>query len=78
MGVRLDIETLGIPDLLPGDCVNVTGLSLRYDDTYTIYNIIPEENYVYFFPSWVKHRVEPNDAEIERISVSFNTWWKDE
>lgn len=46
--------------------------------TNTIYNIIPEENYVYFFPSWVKHRVEPNDSKIERISVSFNTWWKNE
>jgi hypothetical protein len=46
--------------------------------TNTIYNIIPEENYLYFFPSWVKHRVEPNDSEIERISISFNTWWKNE
>ena len=32
------------------------------------------ENHLYLFPSWLKHRVEPNlNKTEERISISFNT-----
>ena len=31
-----------------------------------------EEGCVYIFPSWIKHRVEPNKSDEERISISFN------
>ena len=30
------------------------------------------ENRCYIFPSWLKHGVEPNKSEEDRISVSFN------
>jgi uncharacterized protein (TIGR02466 family) len=32
----------------------------------------PIESLVYLFPSWVKHHVEPNQSEKERISIAFN------
>jgi len=32
----------------------------------------PEENILYLFPSWLKHYVNPNLSEQERISISFN------
>jgi uncharacterized protein (TIGR02466 family) len=45
--------------------------------TYNTYNsssnrIIPEENTLYLFPSWLKHYVEPNLSKEKRISMSFN------
>ena len=37
------------------------------------------ENHLYLFPSWLKHRVEPNlNKTEERISISFNTIEKGE
>ena len=37
------------------------------------------ENHLYLFPSWLKHRVEPNlNKTKERISISFNTLEKGE
>ena len=32
----------------------------------------PKEGTLYIFPSWVKHLVEPNMSDEERISISFN------
>jgi uncharacterized protein (TIGR02466 family) len=32
----------------------------------------PIESLVYLFPSWVKHHVEPNQSEKDRISIAFN------
>ena len=32
----------------------------------------PSEGTLYIFPSWVKHLVEPNMSDEERISISFN------
>ena len=45
--------------------------------TYTDYNgltywIKPETSYLYLFPSWLKHHVEPNLSKKNRVSVSFN------
>jgi hypothetical protein len=32
----------------------------------------PKESTFYLFPSWVKHRVERNESNDERISIAFN------
>lgn len=32
----------------------------------------PIESLFYVFPSWVKHHVEPNKSEKERVSIAFN------
>jgi hypothetical protein len=32
----------------------------------------PLESFFYIFPSWVKHHVESNDSQGERISIAFN------
>ena len=32
-----------------------------------------KENVLYIFPGWLKHQVEPNLSNEERISISFNT-----
>lgn len=37
MGIRLEVETIGIPDILPADNVQVTGLGLRYDGNYSVF-----------------------------------------
>jgi uncharacterized protein (TIGR02466 family) len=36
------------------------------------WRIVPEENHLIIFPSWVEHYVEPNESDKERISISFN------
>ena len=36
------------------------------------------EGSLYIFPSWLKHRVEPNMSDEERISISFNVGEKRE
>jgi uncharacterized protein (TIGR02466 family) len=37
-----------------------------------VYSIFPEENLLVIFPSSVKHYVEPNLSDHDRISISFN------
>lgn len=32
----------------------------------------PQESAFYLFPSWVRHRVERNESDKERISIAFN------
>jgi uncharacterized protein (TIGR02466 family) len=36
------------------------------------YSLSPEEGFLHIFPGWLKHEVEPNLSEEERISFSFN------
>ena len=36
------------------------------------YNIKPIESMIMLFPSWMSHRVLPNDSLQDRISISFN------
>lgn len=38
-GIELEVETLGAPNLLPGQNVRVTGLGKRLDDVYTIFSV---------------------------------------
>lgn len=37
------------------------------------YEIMPKENELYIFPSWLEHSVEPNLSNEDRISISFDT-----
>lgn len=39
MGVQLEILTLGIPNILPGEVVSVKGVGARYDTTYSIFTV---------------------------------------
>ena len=39
---------------------------------YPINTILPKENMLVVFPSWVPHAVEINLSDEERISLSFN------
>ena len=39
MGIKLEVETLGAPDLLPGQIVNVCGVSRRIDGKYAIMEV---------------------------------------
>jgi uncharacterized protein (TIGR02466 family) len=71
----------------PKDCGNIIFehpseiLTCEWRKEYSEYNnynsqtwwLPSEENYLYLFPSWLKHRVEPNLNKNEnRISISFN------
>jgi len=40
LGVRLDVETLGMPDILPGDVVSIKGLTRRYDANYGVFEVV--------------------------------------
>jgi uncharacterized protein (TIGR02466 family) len=60
-------------------CVNDTEIENYIVDIleFNPYNssinaIIPEENTLYLFPSWLKHYVQPNLSKEKRISISFN------
>jgi hypothetical protein len=37
MGIKLQIQTLGIPDILPGDVVAVRGVGARFDWNYGVF-----------------------------------------
>jgi len=46
---------------------------LRYfNDGNSYHYFDPEPNLMILFPSWLKHDVEPNQSDEERISVAFN------
>ena len=38
----------------------------------TVVQVIPEENMLYYFPSWLEHEVSCNLSNENRISISFN------
>ncbi len=39
MGINLDVETLGIPDIQPGSVVSIDGLSTRFNHNYSVHRI---------------------------------------
>jgi len=45
---------------------------MQYFEDKTILQIIPEENILYYFPSWLEHEVTCNLSNENRISISFN------
>jgi len=36
------------------------------------WSVLPEKNDLIFFPSWLRHWVEPSGTDEERISIAFN------
>ena len=44
----------------------------KYFNTPTNKTITPEENMLYYFPSWLEHEVSGNYSNQNRISISFN------
>ena len=52
--------------------------SLNTPDHQYYYNsqsynfIVPQEDMILFFPSWLEHDVEENQSNEERISIGFN------
>lgn len=39
VGIPVEVDTLGIPDLLPGEVVKIQGLGIRYDGNYVIHEL---------------------------------------
>ncbi len=70
-----------------GDCGNITFYDPRevmsYGNAFLNERYIggdncprfPVEGNMYIFPSALKHSVEPNNTDEERISLSFNLWF---
>tara|TARA_B100000700_G_C15032696_1_gene851314 strand:- start:638 stop:1204 length:567 start_codon:yes stop_codon:yes gene_type:complete len=44
----------------------------RYYNQASYSAIIPEEDKIFYFPSWLEHEVDVNNSDEERISISFN------
>lgn len=40
--------------------------------TSELWNVVPEENTLVLFPSWIEHYVEPSKSDEKRISIAFN------
>ena len=52
-----------------------------YNDTfqektgsYDYYYLLPTEGNIVIFPSYLNHKVKPNESDEDRISVAFNLW----
>ena len=43
-----------------------------YKDSITTTSILPEENMLYYFPTWLEHEVGINNTDEDRVSISFN------
>ena len=52
--------------------VDAFGITGSYDGAYSIFSIIPNVGDLIIFPSYLRHFVEPNKSEEERISISAN------
>lgn len=37
------------------------------------YTFVPKKGKLLIFPSWLEHEVEPNETDLERISIAFNS-----
>lgn len=42
------------------------------EERYGEYSVVPEDGTIIVFPSYVRHYVEPNETNSERISLAFN------
>jgi hypothetical protein len=38
-GIVLEVETLGMPEILPSNVVDVTGMGKRFDSKYTVFSV---------------------------------------
>ena len=43
-----------------------------YKDNITTATVPPEENMLYYFPTWLEHEVGINNTDEDRVSISFN------
>ena len=43
-----------------------------YTDGITTKSVPPEENMLYYFPTWLEHEVGINNTDEDRVSISFN------
>ena len=51
----------------------IGGIDYNFTEfTSELWSVIPEENSLILFPSWLEHYVEPNNSEEKRISIAFN------
>ena len=41
--------------------------------TATHWKITPKDNLLIIFPSWLEHYVQPNNSNVQRISIAFNS-----
>jgi hypothetical protein len=41
-------------------------------DGFAYQYLIPKDDMIIFFPSWLEHDVEPNNSDEDRISIAFN------
>jgi len=61
----------------PSDAIEYDWLSKPYwkeyiENTSRLYYMNVQPKMLYIFPSWLKHGVEPNTSDEDRISISFN------
>ena len=74
--VKTPEECGNIEFLHPGIDLMAFALS-GVETNYNVYNspkwwLPSKANTLYIFPSWIKHSVQPNNSDEERISISFN------
>ena len=41
------------------------------------YRLKPSQGKLVFFPSWLEHKVESNETNMDRISIAFNSMYKE-
>jgi uncharacterized protein (TIGR02466 family) len=71
------ITFLNPNDLLMESYLHGKNLNLNYDLIHcalsSTFTVEPKENCAIIFPSWLTHRVEHNNSDEDRISISFNS-----
>lgn len=44
-----------------------------YESSYNSIEVAPYDGFLLLFPGWLRHQVEPNTTDEERICIAFNT-----
>ena len=50
----------------------------KFYGVYSELGITPEEDMIFYFPSWLEHEVEKNESDEIRVSIAFNILSKEE
>lgn len=50
----------------------------KFYGMYSELGITPEEDMIFYFPSWLEHEVEKNESDEIRVSIAFNILSKEE
>ena len=64
------------PSVIGSMYLDVSTANIKDPFSYNIRHLRLEPGQLVIFPSWVLHDVKPFEGEGERITVSFNTWFK--